>query len=107
MVVSNQCDSGSVETSSDNESVLDTADNNTTTNDDKIVEMKDNSDQGGELNAGTLKSSTERIDADIDVDNNDPEDGLVAMDTVKHAPDGGWGWCIVLGALLLRTVIGK
>ncbi|KAH3797072.1 monocarboxylate transporter 4-like isoform X2 [Dreissena polymorpha] len=22
------------------------------------------------------------------------------------APDGGWGWCVVLGALIMRTVIG-
>ena len=23
------------------------------------------------------------------------------------APDGGWGWCIILGCLILRMIIGK
>ncbi|WAR31471.1 MOT12-like protein [Mya arenaria] len=36
-------------------------------------------------------------------DNEDVE--TVAMETSK-APDGGWGWCIILGILILRTVIG-
>ncbi|XP_052790345.1 monocarboxylate transporter 9-like [Mya arenaria] len=36
-------------------------------------------------------------------DNEDVE--TVAMETSK-ALDGGWGWCIILGILILRTVIG-
>ena len=28
-------------------------------------------------------------------------------DDTRKAPDGGWGWMIVLGIMLIRTIVGK
>ena len=42
-----------------------------------------------------------------DTDNHgDLQDTDIIVETENRAPDGGWGWLIVLGTLFLRTIIG-
>ncbi|KAL4219366.1 solute carrier 16 [Mactra antiquata] len=46
------------------------------------------------------------VDESVDLDEDIVENQEITYDTTNSAVDGGWGWCIVIGALLLRTVIG-
>lgn len=79
--------------------------------------------QDKETKTSTENSATNRNVSDNE-DNNDvnecanseastdkgQDSGVVEVEKeidIDVAPDGGWGWFIVVGALLLRTVIGN
>jgi len=59
--------------------------------------------QTSNKDATTLNENVK--DATIETKTEMASDSILV--TKKKAPDGGWGWCIVIGMLILRIVCGS
>ena len=58
-----------------------------------------NNNDDDEINAELLKRQVNDLD-------NDKEVSETVIEESK-APDGGWGWLIILGCLIVRMIVGK
>ena len=56
-------------------------------------------------NKDTITLNENVKDATIETKTEMASDSILV--TKKKAPDGGWGWCIVIGMLILRIVCGS
>ncbi|KAL4221325.1 hypothetical protein ACF0H5_019586 [Mactra antiquata] len=64
---------------------------------DEIVDIGDGLNNNADANVKT---------DDVNINDDDADNVVVETEDKRSVPDGGWGWMIVIGCLLLRTVIG-